>query len=164
MLYQNPWWKRLFFIFHQIDSEKEELAPVTNWFYCMNHIFSGIDHSSDVQTSRGVHHIIDSGQSWKDKACCFPHFCRWILHPVKSWIFTIFLSVRKCYPVVDWTKCQRGLAVSQQCNSLYDSVDQVTTSVQACQYITAVVNYSYDLFTAYIASPITNYATSIATV
>ena len=34
-------------------------------------IFSGIDHSRGVQTSRDVHHIIDSGQCWEDKACYF---------------------------------------------------------------------------------------------
>ena len=67
-----------FFIFHLIDSEKQELAPVTNWFHCMNHIFPSIDHQTrDVQTSRGVRHIMDSGQCWEDKACVFfPHYCR----------------------------------------------------------------------------------------
>lgn len=87
VLYQNARWKKL--IFHLIDSEKQELAPVTNWFYCMNHIFSGIDHSCAVQMSRGVHHIIDSGQSWEDKECFFPHYCRWILQAVKSFLYNI---------------------------------------------------------------------------
>lgn len=110
----DAWWKRLFFIFHQTDREKQELAPVTNWLYCMNHIFPAIDQPSYVQTSRGVHHITDSGQSCKNKACFF--FCIalgefYILG--KSEIFAVFLSVRKYKPMVEWTKCQRSLAVSQ---------------------------------------------------
>lgn len=132
--------KRLFFIFHLIDSKKQELAPVTNCFYCMNHILSGIDQSSDVQMSRGVHHIIDSAQSWEDKAAFFfPHYCRWMPHPAKSRIFTIFLSVRKCCPVVVRRKCQRGLAVSQRrgsvriCGPSYSFTTSMSIDHRCCQ-------------------------------
>lgn len=68
---------RLFLITLPADryTEKEQSVPVTNCFYGLIHIFCGADHSSGVQTIRGVHHFLVSSQSLVYEACFTPPYC-----------------------------------------------------------------------------------------
>lgn len=136
--YQNAWWKLIFFIFYLTDVEKQKPAPVTNSQGLLLQYESSLLVLITAEVSRHpemsiiLKILVSVGRI---KRVISPHYCRWIPHRVKSSILTIFLSVRKCNPVDEWAKCQQGLAVSQQCSSLYDYVDRLVSPPQACQLI-----------------------------